>query len=66
MAELSKSAMMVIVAKDRIPEDHPLFLCDQDSPQFLSTLKEYFEARQANNHSHYLLKGVTISSKKIT
>lgn len=63
MAKLPKDIEQLInkVGNDLLPENHPLAVCDPDSPQFQSTLREYDELRTKGELNHPLLSGCEIS-----
>ncbi|MEP2026962.1 MAG: hypothetical protein ABJH98_17910 [Reichenbachiella sp.] len=52
--------------KDEIKEDlfsmpHPILICDRDSPQFESSLREYCSMRAIKNFNHHLVKDCVIN-----
>ncbi len=53
--------LIELIKLDKIPQDHPLIICDRDSPQFESTIREYVKLRTQGKTDHNLLKGCEIN-----
>lgn len=50
-----------LIKNDRMPEDHPLFICDKNSPQWQGALTEYYFYRNAYKMDEMLIKGCEIN-----
>jgi len=49
------------IKNDRLPEDHPLFICDNDSSQWKGALTEYYFYRASYKLDKPIIKGCEIN-----